>query len=1011
MAVNKKARITIDGDSTKARSSLRALRGDLGGVNSTLMESSRTAGQWGRGMMMASGAALAGMAAAAHEAAKFGKGVAEVSTLVNTAEVDMEGLATGVKDLAINTGMALDDLTKGLYDAISSGIDAGESIEFLGVASRAAVGGVSDVATTVGLLSGVINAYGLETSEAERVSDQLFNTVKLGRTTMNELGGSMKFILSTGAAANLGFDQLMSAMVAMTKQSIPTNIAARSLNQAILGIIKPSSQAATKAKELGIELNAEALEAKGLIGVMREMKEATGGDITALTELAGSSQSLRVILALTGAGFEDFVAAQGQIADSSGAAQEAFEKMNDTVAQQMAKLQQTMKVMMIDIGTAVLPAAEALLQELQPALENLGAWMRENPGAVVQFGEAMLLVFGAGAMLQAASSVTLLIVNLQTLGIAMTALGVLGAAGTVGIGLGYITSEALKTMAAIEALADTMDTRLRGEASLLLENTAKRFRVLAEEIPDQAMADRLMEAAAGLEEMAAKGEEVSDLDMTTAILDIGDVIKAAKGADVGAAAMNRLASSLANVKRQGELVRDAAPSIRSAGDMLGSVQRTLGNLLKSQGSGSVAQAQPHNMHAGSIDFGASPHDRSRQAMGTLLNTLLPRYGAGVETLQAQQARQGGRAHDDPLYKLGSEAIQKTEESLRGLRRELFVFTDYLRAEGQPVFKELGQIIRDMVSLEQRYPGQWFTTLAEDLGPSALEFMGSEEFLNAARWMEEMAASGATAADVLAYFTQALDKWTTSAHATIAEVERGNQLTGGDWQFLSPAHAQPSSFPPMVGAPRTTTPGSNIMSSGDAELARIRAYSEGMAEMRGMSMLSPSAVESDAWNSFFQDLEVDWDQLTTNMADQFLDEMARAITEGTMDFGTFFEQMGNMLVRAGLQEIAGGLMGGGQIGGSAIGSVIGGFFGPIGGLVGGLLGGLFDDPSADLVARQSARDFSAQFFGGAKEHLGSAAAGAGAGGGIQVIGDQHYYYPTDAQTEAARIARAVERQNR
>ena len=88
--------------------------------------------------------------------------------------------------LSVNSGQALDVLTKGLFDTVSAGIDAAKATEFLGVASRLAIAGVTDVSVATDGLTSAINAYGLSADDANLVASKFFTAQKRGKTTVKD---------------------------------------------------------------------------------------------------------------------------------------------------------------------------------------------------------------------------------------------------------------------------------------------------------------------------------------------------------------------------------------------------------------------------------------------------------------------------------------------------------------------------------------------------------------------------------------------------------------------------------------------------------------------------------------------------------------------------------------------------------------------------------------------------------------------------------------------------------
>ncbi len=119
--------------------------------------------------------------------------------------------------------MNLDDAVGGLYQALSAGIPPDNAIEFLRTSGKAAVAGVSNIETAVDGISSVLNAYSMGMQGTGKISDLFFETVRLGKTTFDELAQNIGKVAPIANSAGVGIDQLFGAYATLTKQGIKTD--------------------------------------------------------------------------------------------------------------------------------------------------------------------------------------------------------------------------------------------------------------------------------------------------------------------------------------------------------------------------------------------------------------------------------------------------------------------------------------------------------------------------------------------------------------------------------------------------------------------------------------------------------------------------------------------------------------------------------------------------------------------------------------------------------------------
>ena len=271
------------------------------------------------------------------EISNFQDEFANVTTLVDTSIVSVDSMRKEVLSLGGTLGSAT-DLTKGLYQALSAGVEPARAVEFVGTAAKFAQAALTDTLTSVDVLTTILNAYGLEASQAAAVSDDLFEIIKQGKTTGQELAAALGRVIPTAAVLKVNLKELGAALATMTKGGLNTNEAVTALNQGLLTFLKPQAKAVKLSKEMGIELNRETIERHGLFGALKLLSEKTeeynkrtgkGSEATAI--LFGNIRALKAILALTGPQAKEFENILGEMQNTTGNTDIAFQKMSQTI--------------------------------------------------------------------------------------------------------------------------------------------------------------------------------------------------------------------------------------------------------------------------------------------------------------------------------------------------------------------------------------------------------------------------------------------------------------------------------------------------------------------------------------------------------------------------------------------------------------------------------------------------------------------------------------------------------
>ena len=305
--------------------------------------------------------ALSGLAAQANE---FSAAMAEVNTLLS-GNSEMPRLTQEAKNLAAQFGGSPTRQAQAFYQAISAGAgSAEEATALLTAANKLAIGGVTDVTTAVDGLTSVTNAYGINTTEASRVSDAFFVAMRAGKTTVGELSGSIGKVAATAATAGLSFEETLGSISALTTQGIATAEAVTGLKATLSNILKPSKEASDAAKELGIDFSLAGLQSKGLSGFLDELVTATGGSEEKLLDLFGSTEALNTVFALTGGAAKTFNEIMVDMSNSAGQTDQAFSKVSNTMSQKLDVLKGKFAGTGIELGNFVVAASTPFVDAL-----------------------------------------------------------------------------------------------------------------------------------------------------------------------------------------------------------------------------------------------------------------------------------------------------------------------------------------------------------------------------------------------------------------------------------------------------------------------------------------------------------------------------------------------------------------------------------------------------------------------------------------------------------------------
>lgn len=311
---------------------------------------------------------LAALAAAGvgavYDFSKFQRAMVEVGTLTNASTKEVKIMTSQILDLSKKSPESLDNLTQGLYDLISSGVDASKAMGVLETATKLATAGASSTSAVVDGLTSVLNAYSLNAEESGRVSDIFFSAVKRGKTTVEELSSSIGNVAPSAKALNVSMEELFASIATLTLGGKNTAEATTQIRAALNALIAPSEQAKKVANELGIEFNANAVKTKGLTAVLEDVIKKTGGNEEAMQRLFGSVEALSAVISLSTNDFKVQKSVMDSVENSTGSTEEAYKKMASTISEQSKITKNNLLAMVRGFFTSIEPMLTGTLKAI-----------------------------------------------------------------------------------------------------------------------------------------------------------------------------------------------------------------------------------------------------------------------------------------------------------------------------------------------------------------------------------------------------------------------------------------------------------------------------------------------------------------------------------------------------------------------------------------------------------------------------------------------------------------------
>jgi TP901 family phage tail tape measure protein len=309
--------------------------------------------------------------------------MANVRTLTNLTDQEFGALTQSVMDLSKRVPQSGSELSKGLYQLLSAGVDARNGMGALEAASRAAQAGLSSVHDAADVGTSVMNAYGASVDKLPRIYDTMFRTVAIGKTTFPELAASMGLVINQAATFKVSFEEVTAAIATMTNAGVRTPQAVTSIARAIEELKTPKSEEARLAmQQLGVTYTT-------FSDTIRQLKEKNLGPED-WQHLIPDVRAVRGVMALVN-NYERFQDILGQVRESQGATDAAFAIQADTTAAKLSELKNSWEALF----NSALGGIATVLRPLAGILASVANGLDALPGPVKAVGVGLIALEGA----------------------------------------------------------------------------------------------------------------------------------------------------------------------------------------------------------------------------------------------------------------------------------------------------------------------------------------------------------------------------------------------------------------------------------------------------------------------------------------------------------------------------------------------------------------------------------------------------------------------------------------
>ena len=309
----------------------------------------------------------------ADAAQKFQLQVAQISAISSGPGSSVDALTESLRKLSVQLGVSIESVGEGAFEALQNDLGTTkETMDFLGGSvSKLSILFGSDLKSAVNTVSPILKAYNLDISEADRISDLLFTTIKTGVITMDELSSQLGKTVPFATQLGVSLEDLLSSIAAITLQGTDAATAQTQFRNILIKLIKPTESLQAAFEKLGVSTGQE-LVAKfgGTTQALKALFDSVNNSEEAIARMFNTTRGAAGALNLLANAGSEQERIFKEMAESIGIVNAEFEKFDATPARRAQKATEQLNDTIRQLGNTTLEIKTQFLEAFNGIVQN-----------------------------------------------------------------------------------------------------------------------------------------------------------------------------------------------------------------------------------------------------------------------------------------------------------------------------------------------------------------------------------------------------------------------------------------------------------------------------------------------------------------------------------------------------------------------------------------------------------------------------------------------------------------
>lgn len=361
------------------------------------------------------GGALYGIGRVMQTGIEFDAGMSNVQALtrLDKNSPEMQKLRDQAKILGAETMFTATQAAEGQGFLAMAGFTPEAILDSMPGVLDLAKAGRMELSQTADIVSNVMSAMGMESSEMGRIGDALASTFTSTNTSLGSLGDTMKFAAPVASALGVDIETLLAMTGALGDAGIQGSMAGTGLSTIMTRIAKPTKEVLKGLDKIGISAKDAANQMKTpeklLEQIYKKTKNMSDSErISVLGAISGQEALKSMVTLVNKAGTQELHESIQARKDALGTSARASKAMSDNLAGDLEGLSSAFDGVKLTVFEGQNSALRSLAASATDVMRAINAWAQANPelvstiikvvavlAALIAAGGAIMLTIGS----------------------------------------------------------------------------------------------------------------------------------------------------------------------------------------------------------------------------------------------------------------------------------------------------------------------------------------------------------------------------------------------------------------------------------------------------------------------------------------------------------------------------------------------------------------------------------------------------------------------------------------